>query len=91
MTPRLNIHSANILRDTKCNMPSSDRGPLANFRRFFIVILLSEISDHFCVHMYRHADVHEDQSWMMKSTLWNGPRIPVHGASKIHRNQHILE
>ena len=30
MTPWLNVHSANILCNAKCNMPSSDRRPLAN-------------------------------------------------------------
>jgi len=30
MTPRLNVHSANILHNAKCDMPSSDRGPLAD-------------------------------------------------------------
>ena len=32
MTLWLNIHSANILRDMKYNMPSSHRGPLADLR-----------------------------------------------------------
>ena len=29
-TPLLNVHSANILCNAKCDMPSSDRGPLAD-------------------------------------------------------------
>ena len=32
MTPRWNEHSANTLRDAKCDTPSSDRGPLADFQ-----------------------------------------------------------
>ena len=33
MTPQLNVHSANILHDAKCDTPtgSSDRGPLADY------------------------------------------------------------
>jgi len=30
MTPRLNVHSVNILRNAKCDTPSSNRGPLAD-------------------------------------------------------------
>ena len=44
----LTEHSANILCDAKCNMPSSNRGPLANLR--FCILVLDFTVKVLCIH-----------------------------------------
>jgi len=55
MTPQLSIHSANILRNAKCDMPSSNRGPLVMYICMYICTYILKVRgcSHMVINMHK--------------------------------------
>jgi len=91
MTLQLNVHSANILCNAKYDMPSSDRGPLANNIMEPVYLTMKQqlqatrkvVSMLLQAHSPNHHDLHQSP-WLYKVTSLNMTLFPLVSPPIVH-------